>query len=138
MTRISEDELNYFDNKLLKYKNINHAIQLRRLELQSSQSNDCNIGGGRANTISRPTESIIVRMDSDIKLRNLELFRDTVQHFISELNPEQMEIFKLRWMEGTTVHYYSWIEIADLLHVSRPTIYRKRRAIVEKFAFLKD
>ena len=95
-----------------------------------------NSGGSKTNSVSRPTEEIVVKFNKDVKLKNLELFKETVEHFLKDLDKEQMEIFELRWMNTTSIFYYTWEEIGAKLHMSRKTIYRKRRVILEKFAQL--
>lgn len=135
-TKITETELNALDNKLLRYATINREIAMRREELQFPYNSDVNFGGSKANAVSRPTEETIVKFNKDVKLKNLELFKETVEHFLKDLDKEQMEIFELRWMNTTSIFYYTWEEIGAKLHMSRKTIYRKRRVILEKFAQL--
>nr|CAJ1874076.1 transcriptional regulator [uncultured phage] len=135
-TKITETELNALDNKLLRYATINREIATRREELQFPYNSDVNSGGSKTNSVSRPTEEIVVKFNKDVKLKNLELFKETVEHFLKNLDKEQMEIFELRWMNTTSIFYYTWEEIGAKLHMSRKTIYRKRRVILEKFAQL--
>lgn len=133
--RITETDLNALDNKLLRYSSINREIAMRREELQYPHKEVAKVGG-RGNSISRPTETAVIKFDSDVKLRNLELFKETVETLLKELDEEQKQIFHLRWMNATSIFYYTWEEIGEQLHFSRKTIYRKRRVILEKFAQL--
>ena len=133
--RITETDLNALDNKLLRYSSINREIAMRREELQYPHKEAAKVGG-RSNSISRPTETAVIKFDSDVKLKNLELFKETVETLLKELDEEQKQIFYLRWMNATSIFYYTWEEIGEQLHFSRKTIYRKRRVILEKFAQL--
>lgn len=133
--RITETDLNALDNKLLRYSGINREIALRREELTFPHKEDISVGS-KGNTVSRPTETAVIKLDSDVKLRNLILFKDTVEALLEGLDEEQKKIFNLRWMNAASIFYYTWEEIGEQLHFSRKTIYRKRRVILEKFAQL--
>ena len=119
--RITETDLNALDNKLLRYSSINREIAMRREELQYPHKEVAKVGG-RSNSISRPTEATVIKFDSDVKLRNLELFKETVETLLKQLDEEQKQIFHLRWMNATSIFYYTWEEIGEQLHFSRKTI----------------
>ncbi|WP_316606763.1 transcriptional regulator [Streptococcus pluranimalium] len=53
--------------------------------------------GSRGGDISKPTESTVIKLSTDVPLRNLELFKETVETFMKELTAEQRDIFELRW-----------------------------------------
>jgi hypothetical protein len=52
MNKLSDVELRVLDLKLFDYQQIDRKIAIRKLEIQTETSNDCNVGGGKANTIS--------------------------------------------------------------------------------------
>ncbi|MCQ9211832.1 MULTISPECIES: transcriptional regulator [unclassified Streptococcus] len=130
---ITSKQLTALDDELFGYKDVDRAIRIRREELSSSNSSDTNIGGSKSGHISRVPETLTVRFASDIRLKNLELYKETVEKLYENLTEEQREIFNLRWIQAD----YSWKDIAQLIHVSIPTIYRKRDRILEKYDDLK-
>ena len=85
------------------------------------------------NRISKPTENTVIKLSSDVPLRNLELFKETVETFLEQLTTEQREIFDLRWGQSEL----EWEEIAGKLFVSDATIYRKRKTILKTYAKIK-
>ena len=92
--RITETDLNALDNKLLRYSSINREIALRREELTFPHKEGISVGS-KGNTVSRPTETAVIKLDSDVKLRNLILFKDTVEALLEGLDEEQKKIFHL-------------------------------------------
>ena len=131
MNKLSEVELRALDSKLFDYKQIDRKIAIRKLEIQTETSNDCNVGGGKANAISKPTENVIARWSSDVRINGLEQYRKAVEATIESLDDELKKIFYLRWSIRSV---NTWEEIACMLNVSRKSIYRKRERILTIFA----
>ena len=131
MNKLSEVELRSLDIKLFDYWNVDRKIAIRKLEIETERSNDCNIGGGRTNTIPRPVETLVVRWSSDVRIIGLEQFKNAVEATLDTLDDELKKVFYLRWSRGSV---NTWEEIADMMHVSRKSIYRKRERILTIFA----
>ena len=131
MVKLSEVELRALDLKLFDYQQIDKKIAIRKLEIETETSNDCNIGGGKTNIISRPQERLVIRWSSDVRLIGLEHFKNAVEATLDALDDELKKVFYLRWSRGSV---NTWEEIADMLHVSRKSIYRKRERILTIFA----
>ena len=131
MNKLSEVELRALDSKLFEYQQIDRKIAIRKLEIETETSNDCNIGGGKSNTISRPVENLIIRWSTDVRLKGLEQLKDAIEATLEALDDELKKVFYLRWSKGSV---NTWEEIADMLHVSRKSIYRKRERILTIFA----
>ena len=131
MNKLSEVELRALDLKLFDYQQIDRKIAIRKLEIETETSNDCNIGGGKANTIPRPVETLVVRWSSDVRIIGLEQFKNAVEATLDTLDDELKQVFYLRWDKGSVK---TWEEIADMLHVSKKSIYRKRERILTIFA----
>ena len=93
-------------------------------------SNGEEIVGSRGGGISKPTESTVIKLSTDVPLRNLELFKETVETFMKELTAEQRDIFELRWGQSCL----DWEEIAEKMHISTANVYRKRNNILETYA----
>lgn len=131
MRALNSRELYYLDRELLKFKEVDRDIWVRTAEVMSKNGEE--LVGSRGNKISKPTENTVIKLSSDVPLRNLELFKETVETFLEQLTTEQREIFDLRWGQSEL----EWEEIAGKLFVSDATIYRKRKTILKTYAKIK-
>lgn len=128
MKTLNNRELSNLDQELFKFKGIEQAIWIRRAELMSSNGEE--IVGSRGGGISKPTENTVIKLSTDVPLKNLELFKETVETFIDKLTEEQRGIFEMRWGQACL----DWEEIAEKMHISTATVYRKRNNILETYA----
>ena len=131
MRALNSRELYYLDRELLKFKEVDRDIWVRTAEVMAKNGEE--LVGSRGNRISKPTENTVIKLSSDVPLRNLELFKETVETFLEQLTTEQREIFDLRWGQSEL----EWEEIAGKLFVSDATIYRKRKTILKTHAKIK-
>ncbi len=133
MNKLSNAKLKAYDEALFDYRFIDNKIALRKLELQTDVNTeiDTNIGGGKANFVSKVTEDIVARWDSDRDLKGLINFKEAVIATLQILDNELTDIFYLRWGDGST---NTWEEIAYSKHLSRKSVYRKRERILEIFS----
>ncbi|HFH8013631.1 TPA: transcriptional regulator [Streptococcus agalactiae] len=130
MSKLSNAQLKAFDEWLFDYRDIERKIAIRKLELQTLVNEDTNIGGGRVNVVSKPTENIIAKWGSDGQIISYENFRDRVDEVKEILDDELNYIFDLRWGTGSN---NTWEEIAPKIHTSKTGIYRKRERILTLF-----
>lgn len=130
MKKLSNKELQLLDQELFKFRGIQRTIELRRLELTTRNPDS---QGGTSIGISKPTETIAVKLVDDPTLKFLEGFKEIVDKLLSNLIDEDKEIFNLRWQYPQL----RWEEIADQKFLSNATIYRRRRIILEQYAILK-
>lgn len=130
MKKLSGEELKTLDRELFKFQNIQRTIDLRRLELETRNPD---VPNGPTVGISKPTETIAIRIADDPTLKFLEGFKGIINKLLSNLVDEDMEIFNLRWRYPQL----RWEEIAEQKFMSRATVYRRRRIILEQYAILK-
>lgn len=130
LNKLSSAQLKAFDEWLFDYRDIERKIAIRKLELQTFVDEDTNVGGGRANVVSKPTENIIGKWASDGQIISYENFRDRVTEVKKSLDDELNYIFELRWGIGSN---NTWEEIALKVHTSKTGIYRKREHILTLF-----
>ena len=130
MKKLSNKELQLLDQELFKFRGIQRTIDLRRLELTTRNPDS---QGGTSIGISKPTETIAVKLADDPTLKFQEGFKEIVNKLLSNLIDEDKEIFNLRWQYPQL----RWEEIADQKFLSNATIYRRRRIILEQYAILK-
>lgn len=130
MKKLSDEDLKTLDRELFKFQNIQRTIDLRRLELETRNPD---VQNGTSVGISKPTETIAIRIADDPTLKFLEGFKGIINKLLSNLVDEDMEIFNLRWRYPQL----RWEEIAEQKFMSKATIYRRRRIILEQYAILK-
>lgn len=130
MKKLSDEDLKTLDRELFKFQNIQRIIDLRRLELETRNPD---AQSGLTVGISKPTETIAIRIADDPTLKFLEGFKGIINKLLSNLVDEDMEIFNLRWRYPQL----RWEEIAEQKFMSKATIYRRRRIILEQYAILK-
>lgn len=130
MKKLNDRELKTLDEELFKFRGIQRTIDLRRLELTTRNPDN---QGGPSIGISKPTETAAIKLADDPTLKFLEGFKEIVDKLLANLIDEDKEIFNLRWQYPQL----RWEEIADQKFMSRATIYRRRRIILEQYAILK-
>lgn len=133
MSKLSRAQLDALDKRLFQYKKINKLIALRKLEIETDNEHNSNIIKIKTNQIQNKPLMFVVKYSEDLTLQNLYLFRKTVEECYKQLHPELKIIFNKRWIE----EYKTWPEIEKELNYATKSIYRKRTAILEKFAELK-
>ncbi len=131
MKKLDNRDLFNLDQELLNFHRIDQAIWTRKAELMAKNGDDL-VGGGKYG-ISKPTENTVMKFATDVTLKNLELFKETVESLKKQLTGEQLDIFYLRWGQAKL----DWEEIAEKKFFSSSTIYRKRRHILETYAVIK-
>ena len=130
MKKLSDEDLKTLDRELFKFQNIQRTIDLRRLELETRNPD---AQSGPIVGISKPTETIAIRIANDPTLKFLEGFKAIINKLLINLVDEDKEIFNLRWRYPQL----RWKEIAEQKFMSKATIYRRRRIILEQYAILK-
>ena len=131
MGKLSNSQLKALDELLFDYVSIDHKIAVRKLEISDVPNTDENIGGGRSNVVSKPTENLVTKWDSDQRLNSLYAQKHAVESTLNVLDSDMTKIFWLRWARGSV---NTWEEIADKMTYDRSTIYRRRQRILEIFA----
>ena len=130
-SKLSQATLSSLDEELFDYNSIAKKIAKRKLELDTQQEYDSNIGGGRANRISDVVSGTVIRYDKDKRIKRLEQLRSDIEECYRQLGEEEKFIFEKRWLLDEV---NEWPYIAELTHCSNKTIYRKREAILIKYA----
>ncbi|GKQ42928.1 hypothetical protein RD055328_08510 [Companilactobacillus sp. RD055328] len=126
---LTKGKLKYLEESYRDYVEIDYLIAHRILELDHPwKEPEDNIGGGRSSIITKLQEQIVVRHDEDKQLQRLINLQKAGDRAIKRLDDEQLNIFKLKFKE---TNYYDWETIGELIHVSKPTIYRKRYKLLE-------
>ena len=122
-------EYRYLDIVLSKHRHLPSRIARRKLEIETFHATDVNIGGGKTNQVTKRTEWLIERFDSDVKLKGLECQQRAVEATIELLDDTMKQVFELRWIDGYTPE-----EIAELTNSSVKNTQKRLERIMEIFA----
>jgi RinA family phage transcriptional activator len=106
--------------------------QLREHIMFCKDEYDENVGGGRSNIPSSPTERIATRLTTHKRLKQLEEITNAIQKVYTGLPEDYQKLIRLKyWTKPQTL---TWEGIADKLHIGRRTAFRMRDEIVETIA----
>lgn len=129
--KLSKKDYDLLDKELMQFKDIDKSIATRQMELMSKDG--INFLTYRTNGLLNHPDMIVEKWSDDLTLRNMDIFKETVQKLIEVMDDEQKEIFSLHWLN----HQYSWEEVMFYINCSKSSIYRKRKAILKIYAKLK-
>ena len=129
MDTLTNIEYKYLDIVLMKYRHLPSRIARRKLEIETFHATDVNIGGGKTNQVTKRTEWLIERFDSDVKLKGLECQLNAVEATIEVLDETMTRVFNLRWIDGYTPE-----EIAELTNSTVKNTQKRLERIMEIFA----
>ena len=129
MDSLTNIEYRYLDIVLSKYRHLPSRIARRKLEIETFHATDVNIGGGKTNQVTKRTEWLIERFDSDVKLKGLECQQRAVEATIELLDDTMKRVFELRWIYENTPE-----EIAELTGASEKLTRKRLERIMEIFA----
>ena len=144
-----EARRNYLDFELKeKYWNIDEIIGQRRHELDRlyevknlTMPGIDDSGASRSGTSTNTSENLVVNYASDPMILKLEAFQKAVSKLLDLLEPDDKEIFRLRWGKHTR---YEWIDVwrimengeTGYLYRHSKQIYRRREVILDTLAKL--
>lgn len=124
-TKLKKATFKHIESELYSYhdtlKEINH---LRKDIMFCSENEDENIGGGRNNLPSSPTERIATRLASHKRLTQLEEVTNAIYKVFQGLPEDYQKLVRLKyWTRPQTL---TWDGIADKLYVNKRTAQRWR------------
>ena len=93
---------------------------------------DTNIGGGRSSFISKPTESIAIKRQSDQYIIYHQHLKQSIDEIIWSMDDETREIATKRFWDRT--NYRTWEDLAKEYHYAISTMYKKRDKLVSDLA----
>ncbi|MGQ7457870.1 RNA polymerase sigma factor [Streptococcus suis] len=126
---LSNNLYKFLDIVLMKYRHLPSRIARRKLEIETFHATDVNIGGGKNNQVTKRTEWLVERFDSDVKLKGLECQQRAVEATIEVLDETMTRVFELRWIDGYTPE-----EIAELTNSTVKNTQKRLERIMEIFA----
>ena len=126
---LSNNLYNFLDSVLMKYRHLPSRIARRKLEIETEHSTDINVGASKTNQITKRTEWLVERFDSDVKLKGLECQQRAVEATLEVLDETMTRVFELRWIYEHTPE-----EIAELTNSTVKNTQKRLERIMEIFA----
>ncbi|KFN87426.1 hypothetical protein H702_07120 [Streptococcus equinus JB1] len=111
------------DAELMEYQNIDRKIAVRQMELSIKNIFDLD---------SYMIEKIGSDKESDLVLYNLGIRKQTIARLFMTFDKEEREIADHRWNKGR-----QWAEIEEIMHMSEPTLRRRKNKMLDRYAKLK-
>ena len=126
---LSNNLYKFLDSVLMKYRHLPSRIARRKLEIETEHSTDINAGASKTNRVTKRTEWLIERFDSDVKLKGLECQQRAVEATLEVLDDTMTRVFELRWIDEHTPE-----EIAELTNSTVKNTQKRLERIMEIFA----
>ena len=128
--KLSRARYDAYDAELMEYQKLDYKIQLRRLEIMTTNEDGERVGGS-SGIISKIPEQLVIKFDEDLQLKLLECQKQTIDHLYAILPTTCKDLYNLHWKEQL-----EWDEIIEKGYYSKSSIYRKREYILYQFAIL--
>lgn len=93
---------------------------------------DENIGGGKRNDVSKPTERLAVTLADDLMLSNLRNIKRVVEVVLDRLEPEARKVIDLYYIEQP--RKYTWVGVAEESGYSKRQCTNIRNLVFEEIA----
>ncbi|MCI3029758.1 transcriptional regulator [Desemzia sp. C1] len=100
--------------------------------LYPSTLQDENIGGGKSGFISKPTEQKVLTIADDRRIRNLTLYKNTIDRLLFQSDEETKTIIKEYYFRNPRILTLS--DIASKCHSSERTCVRLRDKFFDRVA----
>ena len=126
---LSNNLYKFLDIVLMKYRHLPSRIARRKLEIETEHSTDINVGASKTNQVTKRTEWLVERFDSDVKLKGLECQQRAVEATLDVLDETMTRVFELRWIDEHTPE-----EIAELTNSTVKNTQKRLERIMEIFA----
>jgi RinA family phage transcriptional activator len=128
-SKLRKATFKHIESELYSYHDTLKEINnLRKDIMFCNENDDENIGGGRNNLPSSPTERIATRLATHKRLIQLEEVTNAIYKVYTGLPEDYQKLVKLKyWTRPQTL---TWEGIAEGLHVSRRQAFNWRDEIV--------
>ncbi|WP_044737126.1 RinA family phage transcriptional regulator [Geobacillus kaustophilus] len=134
-TKLPKNIVRYVEHNLYYYHEYLRDIErLRKDILYGKSSDDENVGGGRGNLPSSPTEQRAIELVTHRRLEKLERVTHAIKTVYEALPDEKRKLVKLKYW--TRPQRYTWDGIAEQLHITKRQAMRWRSEVVYAIAEL--
>lgn len=133
MNKLSRHDIQKLEDYWINIEQYKKDLKYREWELLENHYTDTNIGGGKANKISTPTEQKAIILAEDVKYQNLKRIVTTIETMYANLDKDQKTIVDMRYWDKNK-EAYEWQHIADELYMSVQRVLRKRNMLIDETA----
>lgn len=119
----------HIESEIFDYTDTVKRIQERREEIMMNASTDENVGGGKSNIPSRPTEQLATRLVADLHLGELQRIAGAIEHVYNLCDDDRKKLIRLKYW--TRPQTKTWDGIAQELNIGKRQAYRWRDEIVQ-------
>lgn len=127
--KVRKATFKHIESELYSYHDTLKEINILRKDIMFTKENDDeNIGGGRNNLPSSPTEIIATRLTTHKRLMQLEEVTNAIGKVYIGLPEEHKKLTRLKYW--TRPQLKTWDGIASELNIGRRTAFRLRDEIV--------
>lgn len=110
-------------------KHINKRIEALKYPVVHT---DENIGGGKGNRVSNPTERLAITIADDLMLSNLKNIKQVVEAVLDRLEEKPREVIELYYIDQP--RKYTWVGVAEKTNYSERQCRNIRNAVFEEIA----
>lgn len=128
---LSKNDLWWLEDKFNRYGQIDKEIAIRKEELKIKQPDE-NIGGGKTNKTSSPTENQVMKEQLDPYISSRLKWKKAIDKIYNNCTEDEQKILRLKFWNNT--NYHSWTNIADMCYISKTKVYEMRYSILQRFA----
>lgn len=127
--KLKKATFKHVESELYSYKDTLKEIEnLRKDIMFCNENEDENIGGGRNNLPSSPTERIATRLATHKRLNKLEEIANAIEKVYTGLPEDYQKLVRLKYW--TKPQLKTWEGIAGEIPVSRRTAFNMRDEVV--------
>lgn len=124
---VSQSTFKHIESEWFRYPETVKEIQRIRQNIISSTSTDENIGGGKSNLPSSPTEKLAIRLSSHKQLEYLEDLVHAIETVYNLAPDDYRKIARLRYWDKKKL---DWNQVAEDVGYSRVHAIRIRKQLI--------
>lgn len=132
MEELSKHQLAALDDMMDEYQQANWLRNRREFELRNPyREPDHNVGGGKSATNADAEQRTLEAIESDPRIVYLDGLIKAGDATVGALTQAQRDVYNCRYRSPTRV---MWVDVPELVHLSRSRIYDYRYSILEGLA----
>lgn len=123
----------FIEQTLIDFNDIDDHIKMRIKELRYPViETDDNVGGGKTNITSNPTERLAITLADDLMLSNLRKTKQQVEVVLDALEPKPREVIELYYINQP--RKLTWVGVAEKTNYSERQCHNIRDKVFEEIA----
>lgn len=123
----------FIEQTLIDFKQMDKHIEKRIEAIKYPVVHtDENIGGGKSNVTSNPTERLAITLADDLMLSNLRNIKQNVEVVLDSLEPEARKVIELYYINQP--RKYTWVGVAQESNYSERQCRNIRNGVFKEIA----